>query len=290
MTAVSCSEPVFNQERGEVVCADTGEVIDEDRISLGPDWRAHTHDEWNRRAHTSAITHTVHDSGLSTEIDLSIREYREKTKNKRLALLQRRIRVNKSERKIVEALTNLNQICTHFALPDQVRETSAMILRRILLVLQPKANKLQTLAAASIVLAARKHGVPIRIREVISRFGIDEEEYWRLISEVYNKVKLDEFKVYVDPRKFLPQIVSNLNLSHQVYMLSARLIDVLKRNGLTEGKDPAGIAAAAVYIASIILDEKKTQKQVAQAANVTEVTIRNRYRDILDKVSITVRI
>jgi transcription initiation factor TFIIB len=73
-------------------------------------------------------------------------------------------------------------------------------------------------------------------------------------------------------------------------MFAAKLIDVLKRSGLTEGKDPAGIAAASVYIASIVLDEKKTQKQVAQAANVTEVTIRNRYRDILDKVTITVYI
>jgi len=287
---VSCNELVVDQERGEVICADTGEVVDEDRVSLGPDWRAYTSDEWNRRAHTNVITHAVHDSGLSTEIDLSVRRYREMIKNRKLALLQRKIRVNRAERKIVEALTHLNQICAYLSIPDQVKETAAIILRKVFAILQPKVNRLQKLAAASIVLAARKHGIPIRIREVIARFNIDEEEYWKLISEIHFKVDLSEFKAYIDPRKFIPQIVSNLGLSQQVYMLSAKLIDVLKRNGLTEGKDPAGIAAAAVYIASIILDEKKTQRQVAQAANVTEVTIRNRYRDILDKLTITVYI
>lgn len=287
---MSCNELIVDQERGEVICADTGEVVDEDRVSLGPDWRAYTSDEWSRRAHANIITHTVHDSGLSTEIDLSVRKYREMVKNRKLALLQRRIRVNRSERKIVEALTHLNQICAYLNIPDQVKETAAIILKKIFASLQPKANKLQLLAAASIVIAARKHEIPVRIREIIARFNIDEEEYWRLVSEIHFKTDLNEFKAYIDPRKFLPQIVSNLGLSQQVYMLSAKLIDVLKRNGLTEGKDPAGIAAAAVYIASIILDEKKTQKQVAHAANVTEVTIRNRYRDILDKVTITVYI
>lgn len=286
---MDCSELIFDRERGEVICADTGEVVDEDRVSLKPDWRVYTPEEWNRRVHTSAITHTVHDSGLSTEIDLSI-GYKERDKNKRLAQLQKKNRVDRSSRKTVEALTYLNKICSYLTLPKQVRETSAMILKRVLSTMQPKISRLQVLAVVSVVLAARKHGVPVRIREVISRFGIDEEEYWKIASEIYVNVDLNEFKAYVDPRKFLPQIVSNLGLSQQVYMLSAKLIDALKRSGLTEGKDPAGIAAAVVYIASIILDEKKTQKQVAQAANVTEVTIRNRYRDILDKVLITVHI
>jgi transcription initiation factor TFIIB len=288
--AMSCNELIVDQERGEVVCAETGEIVDEDRVSLGPDWRAYTSDEWNRRAHANVITHTVHDSGLSTEIDLSVRRYREIVKNRKLALLQKRIRVGREERKIVEALTHLNHMCSYLNIPDQVRETAAIILRKVFASLQPKMNKLQILAAASIVLAARKHEIPIRIRELITKFNIDEEEYWKLVSEIHFKTDLNEFKAYVDPRKFLPQIISNLGLSQQVYMFAAKLIDVLKRSGLTEGKDPAGIAAASVYIASIVLDEKKTQKQVAQAANVTEVTIRNRYRDILDKVTITVYI
>jgi len=285
---LSCTNVVVDNERGSVICLDTGEVIEEGQVFIGPDWRAYTSEEWIKRAHMGSITYKVHDSGLSTEVDLSIKKYRESVKNRKLALIQRRTRVYKNERKIVEALTYLNQMCALINLPDQVSETAALLLRKIFSSIQPRVDKLKILALASIVLASRKHGIPVRVRELLARFNIDEEEYWKFISDVYFKADINEFKAYVDPRKYLPSIISNLQLSQKAYVLAAKIIDILKREGLAEGKDPAGIAAAAVYIASILVDEKKTQKQVAEAANVTEVTIRNRYRDIIDKLNITI--
>ncbi len=286
---VSCDNPIFDYERGEIICTDTGEVIDEERISLGPDWRAYSSEEWNKRAHANMLTHTVHDSGLITEVgSTTSRNLKEALKMKKLALLQRKLRVDRSERKLVEALTYLNNICNILGLPDNVRETAAIILKKLFSVLQPRQNKLMVLAIASVILASRKHGIPIRAREITEKFGISEDEYWKLMSEIYMKTDLGDVKAYVDPRRFLPRIIYNLRLSQDVYLLSSKIIDMLKKNGLTEGKDPAGIAAAVVYISSIIMDEKKTQREVAQAANVTEVTIRNRYRDIVDKVTITI--
>lgn len=287
---MNCTNVIVDSERGSLVCLDTGEVIEEEQILLSPDWRAYTSEEWLRRAHVGSITYKVHDSGLATEIDLSVKKYRESVKNRKLALLQRKTRVDKNERKIVEALTHLNQMSALINLPDQVAETAAMLLRKIFNVIQPRVDKLKILALASIVIAARKHGIPVRVREMLARFGIDEEEYWKFISDVYFKVDINEFKAYIDPRKYLPHIITNLKLSQKAYMLAAKIIDILKREGFTEGKDPAGIAAATVYIASILVDEKRTQKQVAEAANVTEVTIRNRYRDIIDKLNIVVYI
>jgi len=285
----SCSNPIFDYERGELICTDTGEVIDEERISLGPDWRAYSSEEWNRRAHASSLTNTVHDSGLITEIgSATSKSLRETLRVKKLALLQRKLRVDRNERKLVEALTYLNNICNILGLPDNARETAAIVLKKLFSVLQPRQNKLMVLAIASVVLASRKHGIPVRVREITEKFGVSEDEYWKLMSEIHMKTDLSEIKAYVDPRKFLPQIIYNLRLSQNVYLLSSKIIDTLKKNGLTEGKDPAGIAAAVVYISSIIMNEKKTQREVAQAANVTEVTIRNRYRDIVDKVTITV--
>jgi transcription initiation factor TFIIB len=277
---------VFDPERGVVICADTGEVIEEMNIDVGPEWRAYTPEEYMERARTSTITQRVHDSGLATEIDTSINSY----KSKRLAILQRKTRVGgKANKKIVDALSHLNHMAALLNLPSQAIETAATILKKIFTTLQPRSDKLKILALASIVLAARRHNIPIRVKELITRFDISEEEYWKFMSEVYFKVNLGgELKAYVDPRKFLPSIVNNLGVSQKVFVIAAKIIDSLKREGLTEGKDPAGIAAASVYIASILADEKKTQKQVAEAANVTEVTIRNRYRDIINRLTITV--
>lgn len=293
MSNTLCNAVVTDYERGAVVCIDTGEVVEENNILTVPDWRAFTPEEWKKRAHTGSISQTVHDAGLVTEIGVkdvspTVLKHKEFMRMLKLRYLNRKVRVNKQERKIVEALSNLNHVCAVLNLPDQVKETAAVILKKIFYSLQPKRNDIPITLMISIVFAARRHGIPIRVKQLLQEFGISEDRYWKLLAEVHMSIDVNEFKMYTDPRAFIPSIVSNLRLSQKVYILSSKIIESLKKHGLTEGKDPAGIAAAAVYIASIILDEKKTQKDVAKAANVTEVTIRNRYRDIIDKVYITI--
>lgn len=294
MTA-SCSNIVMDYERGVIVCAETGEVIDENNILFAPEWRAFNADEWQKRAHSGAISQTVHDTGLTTDIGVrdignTLVSHREYMRILKLRYLNRKVRVNKQDRKLVEALSKLNHVCAVLNTPEQVKETAAVILKKIFFVLQPRKDDLLPIALLSVILASRKHGIPIRVKQIINDFGITEDRYWKLLSEVHMKVDISEFKSYNDPRSFLPSIISNLKVSQRVHVLSSKIIESLKKKGLVEGKDPAGIAAAVVYIAAIVLDEKKTQKEVAKAANVTEVTVRNRYRDIIDKITITVYI
>ena len=173
----NCSNIIVDNERGSIICLDTGEVIEENYIAMGPDWRAYSAEEWLKRAHASNTTYRAHDSGLVTDIDLtlSVKRYREYVKNKKLWLLQRKTRVDKSERKLVEALSHLNQMVALLNLPSHAAETAALVLRKIFSILQPRVDKLKILALASIVIACRKHGIPIRVRELLTRFGIDEE-------------------------------------------------------------------------------------------------------------------
>nr|AIF11153.1 transcription factor TFIIB cyclin-related protein (TFIIB, GTF2B, SUA7, tfb) [uncultured marine thaumarchaeote KM3_50_F11] len=58
-----------------------------------------------------------------------------------------------------------------------------------------------------------------------------------------------------------------------------------QKNEVSAGKDPMGLAAAALYLACVKNDEDKTQRDIAEAANVTEVTIRNRYKGLKDSVT-----
>uniref|UniRef100_A0A7C2VNH1 Cyclin-like domain-containing protein n=1 Tax=Ignisphaera aggregans TaxID=334771 RepID=A0A7C2VNH1_9CREN len=289
----TCTNTIMDHERGLLICADTGEVIEENNIIFAHGWRAFDHAEWNKRAHSSAISQTVHDTGLTTDIGVknvgtTLMSHREYMKMLRLKTLQRKTRVNKQDRKIVEALSRLNHICAVLGLPEPVKETAAVILKKIFYAIHPRRDDLLALSIASVVLAARKHGIPMRVKQLLHDFGVNEDKYWKLISEIHMKADVSEFKSFNDPRSFLSSIVTNLKLSQKALYLASKIVEVLKKNGLAEGKDPAGIAAAVVYLTSIILDEKKTQKEVARASNVTEVTIRNRYRDIVDKVAITV--
>jgi transcription initiation factor TFIIB len=59
---------------------------------------------------------------------------------------------------------------------------------------------------------------------------------------------------------------------------------------LTAGKDPTGLAAAAIYISGIINGERRTQREISEVAHVTEVTVRNRYKELVRKLSIEITV
>jgi transcription initiation factor TFIIB len=83
----------------------------------------------------------------------------------------------------------------------------------------------------------------------------------------------------VDPSQYVPRYCAELNLSEAVQIKAKEIIEKTKEAGLLSGKSPTGFAAAAIYAASLLCNEKKTQREVADVANVTEVTIRNRYQE-----------
>ncbi|HIP63507.1 MAG TPA: transcription initiation factor IIB, partial [Archaeoglobus profundus] len=70
-----------------------------------------------------------------------------------------------------------------------------------------------------------------------------------------------------------------------------KAIEIIKKaeeKELTSGRGPTGVAAAAIYIASILCGERRTQREVAEVAGVTEVTIRNRYKELAEKLGIDI--
>ena len=79
-----------------------------------------------------------------------------------------------------------------------------------------------------------------------------------------------------------------MGLSGEVQAKAIEIINQAIDVGLNIGKGPTGIAAAALYIASVLLGERKTQKQVDEVSNVTEVTIRNRYMELSEKIELVV--
>ncbi len=288
MSFAECKNIVEDPTRGEIICIDTGEVIADHLIQEGAPWRAYNTEEWMKRVHASSTTNVVHDSGLVTDIKLIAKNHRMKMMSLKFRSLQHKIRVAKDQRKLVEALTKMNKLAAQLGLPEAVKETAGILIKKIISTLNPRKSKLDVYVAAAVILAARLHNIPQRAKDVLPLLGIPEQLYWKAMTEIMFSIEDIPKRSTLDPRVFLQKIVTNLNLSQKVYTLASQIIAVLKQRGYTEGKDPAGIAAAAVYVASIIMNEKKTQREVANAANVTEVTIRNRYKDIVDKVEIRV--
>ncbi len=286
---------VRDYERGELVCEECGLILDEQFIDQGPEWRAFDAEQGEKRARTGApMTYTIHDKGLSTEIGWKNKDSYGKsipTRNRaqlyRLRKWQRRIRVsNATERNLAFALSELDRMASGMGLPRNVRETAAMIYRKAVTKNLIRGRSIEGVVAASLYAACRQCNVPRTLDEIASASRVGRKEIGRTYRFMTRELKLKLMPT--SPQDYISRFCSELKLSGEV---QSRTADILKKaddKELTSGRGPTGVSAAAIYIASILCNERRTQREVADIAGVTEVTIRNRYKELTEKLEIEI--
>ncbi len=293
-TCPSCSSPdlIYDPERGELVCAHCGLVLSEHIVDQGPEWRAFTaEDKINRSRVGGRITNKVHDHGLTTVIDVSDARKlsgRMRARMIRIARMQRKLRVKPSDRKLVGILADVNNYTARLGLPDDVRETACSIMKRVVKVANIKGRMVYGYMAAAIYIACKLHRIPKTLNEIACMLGVSRREAWYAFRKIRSTVLSSTKMPVAKPVDYVPRIASELKLPASVQTKAAEILRYLMKLGVAEGKGPIGLAAAAVYVASVVLDAKRTQKEVAEKAGITEVTVRNRYKDIVDRVTIEV--
>ncbi len=288
---------VRDYERGELVCEDCGLVIDENIIDQGPEWRAFDMEQGEKRARTGApMTYTIHDKGLSTEIGWKNKDSYGKsipTRNRaqlyRLRKWQRRIRVsNATERNLAFALQELDRIASSMGLPRNVRETAAMIYRKAVDKNLIRGRSIEGVVAAALYGACRQCGVPRTLDEIAAASNVGRKEIGRTYRFMTRELKLKLLPTR--PQDYVQRFCSELKLSSEVQAKAMEILKEAANKELTSGRGPTGVAAASIYIASILCNERRTQREVAEVAGVTEVTIRNRYKELTEKLGIKVEI
>ena len=281
--------------RAELVCKDCGLVIDENLIDHGPEWRAFNSEQREKRARTGApMTYTIHDKGLSTVIGWKNRDSYGKsipTRNRaqlyRMRKWQRRVRIaDATERNLALALSGIDRMASTLGLPRTVRETAAMIYRKAALKKLVRGRSINGVAAASLYAACRQCLVPRTLDEISSIARMSRKDVGRNYRYVTRELGLK--LIPTSPEDYISRFCSELKLSGPV---KAKTIEILKEAAdkeLTSGRGPTGMAAAALYIATVLCGERRTQREVADVAGVTEVTIRNRYKELAEKLSIDI--
>jgi transcription initiation factor TFIIB len=277
---------ISDPENGEMVCASCGLVVEEELIDRGPEWRAFTADEKQSRTRTGlGMSYTLYDKGLSTVFngyrDAQGNRLKDETRIKmdRLRKYDNRSKFDETWRRNLSiAMAELDRVAAALHLPQSIKEQSALIYRRALKMDLIRGRSIDAFVAASIYAACRQSRIPRPLKEITKASTREHSEvartYRLLIREMKLKMPVD------DPMKFIPSIASKLNLRRDTEQYA---VDILRRakerQGLT-GKDPKGIAAAALYMACIDNNDKRIQKDVAEAAGTTEVTLRNRLRGL----------
>lgn len=290
VTCPECNgDVVEDEERGEAVCSVCGLVVDEDVIDHGPEWRAFDSKEKDQKSRVgSPTTKLMHDDGLSTNIGWQNKDAygrslsaSQRQKMQRLRTWNERFRTkDHQERNLKQALAEIERMGSALGLGESVRETASMIYRRALEDDLLPGRSIEGVATASLYAAGRKAGVPRSIDEMVAVSRVESMEFKRTYRYVLQELGLEVEPA--DPEQYVPRFVSDLGLSNDIERGARKLLADGKEEQVHVGKSPVGLAAAAVYAAALDTDEQVTQSDVSEVTNTSEVTIRNRYQELLE--------
>ena len=280
---------VNDAEHGETVCEECGLVVEEDEIDPGPEWRAFDSKEKDKKSRVGATTtQMMHDKGLSTNIGWQDKDAygnalssRQREKMQRLRTWNERFRTRDSkERNLKQALGEIDRMASALGLPENVRETASVVYRRALDEDLLPGRSIEGVSTAALYAAARQAGTPRSLDEIATVSRVEKDEIARTYRYVVRELNLEIQPA--DPESYVPRFASDLDLSEESERRARQLLQNAKEQGVHSGKSPVGLAAAAVYAASLLTNEKVTQSEVSEVANISEVTIRNRYHELLE--------
>ena len=238
------------------------------------------------------MTYMIHDKGLSTMIDWKNRDIfgkeipaKSRAQIYRLRKWQSRIRVSDAtERNLTFALSELDRMASNLDLQKNLRECAAKIYRDAVEKHLIRGRSIEGVAAASLYAACRMYKVPRTLNEVADIARVDKKEIGRSFRFISKELKLN-----LNPTKpldFLIRFISELGLSQSCQIMAKKIIKIAEMRGLTSGRGPTGVCAAAIYASSILTKERRTQRNIAKISQVTEVTIRNRFSELIENLNL----
>jgi transcription initiation factor TFIIB len=262
---------VSDNARGEIICNVCGLVLSQKLIDSGPEWRAFSSEEANKKARVGApTTLTLHDKGLSTMIGWKNKDAfgksispKMKAEVYRLRKWHVRTRTNKSiDRNLAYAMNELDRFSSQLNLSRELKESAAHIYRKMAHKNLIRGRSIEAMLIASIYLSCRLNNIPKTLDDFIEFALVDKKKIARCYRLILNELKVN---IQVSsPINFIPRFCAELKYR------------------ITAGKAPTGLAGAALYVAAIQEGERRTQKEISLAAGVTEATIRNRYKEIVN--------
>jgi transcription initiation factor TFIIB len=273
---------ITDMEIAELICGRCGYVISERLVDSGPEWRSFTDDKTNKSRTGAGTSLTMHDYGLATVINPINRDsvgkplpYSMKKTLKRLRVWDSRSQVHDSaERNMRRAFMDLGKMKDKLALSDAVIEKTAYIYRKALDKKLVRGRSITAVIAASLYAACRDTETPRTLNDITAAINVKRKElalsYRMLVKELGLKMPV------VDSVQCVARIASKVGLSEKTKRYAVKILKKAKQNEISAGKDPMGMAASALYISNTRMGMKCSQKIIAKAAGVTEVTIRNR--------------
>ena len=273
---------ITDQNTGELFCGKCGLVITDKVTDTGAEWRSFSNDEGNKARTGAGTSLTMHDMGLSTVIGAANKDATGKPLSagvkssiERLRTWDSRSQANSSaDRNLRLALNEMDKLKDKLALTNAVIEKAAYIYRKAMERKLVRGRSIHGLVAACLYAACRNTETPRTLDDIAKGINIRRKDVARCYRLIFRELELK--MPVVDPVNGISRIASIAELSEKSKRKAVIILNQAKKIGMVAGKDPMGIAAAALYLACISTGEAKSQKDISIASGVTEVTIRNR--------------
>jgi transcription initiation factor TFIIB len=284
---------IVDASGGELVCSNCGFVVKEKIVEVGPEWRAFSSEEKNDRARGGVPTSiAMHDMGLATVIGGVNKDASGKSLSASMKATVERLRTWDSrsqvhepmDRNLRQAFSELDRLSDKLAVPEAVVEKAAYIYRKALERGLVRGRSISAVIAASLYAACRDRETPRTLKDLAAVSNVKKKDiarcYRLLLKEMDIKMPV------ADPTKCVSRIASRAGLTEKTKRRAFEILKKAEAARISAGKDPMGLAAAALYVSCTLEGEDKTQRDVAEAAGVTEVTIRNRYKGLRSALGI----
>lgn len=289
-----CRSPtlVTDGNNGEVVCSQCGLVIVENILNQAPEWRAFTLEEQRSKSRAGApIRYSHFDKGLHTTIqgskDAAGHPLSAKAKRRawRLRKWQNRSRIHDSRnRNLIQAMNELQILSEKLHVSFSIKELAAIIYRKALEENLTRGRTIAAIVAAAMYVAFRFTKTPKTLNDIVEVSARSRGEVSRAYRLIVRTLKIE--MPSHDPLSYVSRIAEKAKISGKAQGVAVKILRKAKRKRVTVGKDPAGVAAAVLYIACQLEGENVTQNEIAEAAGITEVTIRNRKKEIIKKLGL----
>lgn len=277
----------YDDYKGEIICNECGLIVEEKMVDTGQDVGGQF-DKADKKGRGGApMSMQKFDKGLTTNVgeisDIYKLEAGQTRKFLRLKKWQERVSTS-IERNLRLAMAELRRVASFLSLPSVVRDEASRVYNYVLQRGLVRGRSMESVIAACIYAACRSYNIPRTLDEIANASDVERKEIGRTYRFIVRKLKI---KVTPSsPKDYISRFSSILHLTPKAQNEALKILRRADVSELTSGRGPAGIAAAALYVAALMNDEKKTQREVADVAGITEVTIRNRYKELIERLKL----
>lgn len=278
----------FEKVDGRMVCMKCGFVLPGIEMEMSQKWRSPQN---TNESHSGAPPNLmVHDRGLSTTVGEDYGIFNKETSGhksdmRRIRMWQRRIIYDDSkERNLTTALWELQRIGADLNIPSQTLEKASLIYRKAMEMKLIKGRSIKKIMVSALYVSIRLEGLPITIKNLSQSSGMDRKELTKNFRLLLNHMQMK--LPITDPLIFIRRICSRAKLNNRVMLEAAKIMRMAREQKLIVGTDPLSMASASVYYACMLMKVETSFREISDAADITGVTLRNRYKNLVDKLNL----